>query len=179
MSTFLKVITTTGQAFIGEFEKVRTGQRYLTAVFAGAKAFNAWKVVATAHPVTGEPVTMRTREMISGRQILSAAVVVPTVEDHGYDPDNFELKQFPKQGEFGVYVFGADDVPEGGQTGVEYPVHREDETLRRYVYLAYTGLDGPDDNPDLASTIHYLDPEVSLPPGDADEDWSESEWAEA
>jgi hypothetical protein len=76
--------------------------------------------------------------MYNGMQIKSLAVVKPIAgmeTSHQYDPGNFQPVSEVQDGEYGMYIAPAENTPTGAVAGVEYPVHRDDASLRRYVIL--------------------------------------------
>jgi hypothetical protein len=141
MTTFLKAVLEDGTEVVSEFAKLEgSGQRYIGQVFAGQKPFNAWRVVGSVHPITGEPALVRSRVMLNGSQITRVTQVKPVAgreEDHGYAPDAFEPVTEVQSGEFGTWVCPSEGAPEGAVVGASYPVHRDPASMERFVYLTY------------------------------------------
>lgn len=143
-----------GDRLVSEFENLR-GIRSLSAeVMSGRKAFPVWRPVGDTHPVSGERVSIRTRTFINGRSIEAMEVVRPTVDEHGFDPENFEPAPLMKSGPNGLWAApDNEDCPEGVEPGTEFPVHRDSDTGRRYVILRIA--EGASEE-----VRHYIDPDI-------------------
>lgn len=139
---YLMATLASGEQVVSEFHKLGRIQRYVTQVQSGQKPFNAWRVVGTRHPVSGEPVLTRAREFLNGYQITRITQVEPTRADHGYEPANFRPVVTMEKGRLGLYtVPDNEDRPEAFVErdipgGMQFPVHQDPTTLRRYVVLA-------------------------------------------
>lgn len=162
-----------GEKLISEFSNLGgEGQGYATKVFAGASVFSVWRVVGNAHPVSGETVLMRTQEMVNGSQIVKLQQVKPREgleTTHGFDPANFEPVAIMQQGRYGLWIApdGSDanqPAVEGATPGVGYPVHRDDESLRRYVILRAQGEPTQIGGEPVAEVRHWLDAEGTIAP---------------
>lgn len=173
---YLMATLTNGETVISEFSKLSNVQRYIAQVFAGTKPFNVWIPVGTEHPQSGEPCLVRRREMISGSMIARVQEVEPVGEDHGHDPANFNPITLPQSGEYGSWTCpDNEDTPEGAVAGARYPVHRDPNTLRRFVFIRFDA-----ENPENTRR-HWLDPQSEpsyrnndpegFEPGDADDEW--------
>jgi hypothetical protein len=109
-----------------EFVKLANLGRYLQSARSRGYA-NVWTVTGDRHPVTGEKMTMRTREFVRASDIISARVV---------DAEG-EAIAMPPKGPYGLYRV----VEEDGTNlpvGTIIPVARDQQSLRRYVV---TGCD--------------------------------------
>jgi hypothetical protein len=177
MSKFLMATLKDGRKVVAEFSKLKgTGQGYTGRVFAQAMPFNAWRVVGHTHPVSGERVLVRTRVMINGAEIAEIAPVQPRdgIANHNYEPENFEPATEIQRGQYGVWTAPRENTPEGAQPGVAYPVHRDEVTLARFVYLSVD----PErkysiDTRDIATGVAAPVDVPSDGPGDADDDYDE------
>ena len=180
---YLQATLVSGAVVIAAFEKLGgTGQGYSTQVFAGRKPFNGWRVVGDTHPVSGEPVVLRTRTMYAGHQIASITAVKPKdgrENDHGYESGNFEPVAEIQSTEHGMYTAPTANTPEGAVAGVDYPVHRDPNDLRRYVILRAANDIGPETRfyvdaasaaPDWSDDDDVVEARHVRQPGDADED---------
>lgn len=150
------VLTTlkTGEKFISEFTKLRGLRSYSSQVMSGQKSFAAWTVVAREHPASGEPCLVRTRTFVSGTAIATMTEVAPTTEDHEYDPENFKPVEHFQKNEYGFFQFTdalAADI-EGAVAGIEYPIHRDPTSLRKYVILSVAE---PENS--VEEQRHYID----------------------
>jgi hypothetical protein len=136
---FLLATDKDGSQVVAEFSRLEgSGEGYVSRVFAGAKTFNAWKIVGDTHPVSGEKVLLRQRVMLNGKYLAKVEPVQPKEgreNDHGYDPDAFEKVTEVQGAEGGKYVCPAENGPEGAVPGVTYPIHREANSLEKYVIL--------------------------------------------
>lgn len=154
---FILVKLTDGSSVVGEFQQRQAMRRFAANVMSGQKAFPVWRTVSNAHPHSGEPVLMRTREFVNGNLILSMVEVEPvsvgTDGEVNMDPQNFQpVAAIQRKGSLGSWVAPAEATPEGAVAGASYPVHRDDSDARRYVIL----LAG---NEDREEVRHYLDAE--------------------
>jgi hypothetical protein len=151
---FLMATLNDGTQVVSAFENLGgTGQGYATQVFARVKPFNAWKNVGNTHPHSGEPVKIRTRVMYSGAEIRSISQVKPIAgreESHGYEPENFEAVSEMQHGRYGMYVAPSENTPVGAVAGAEYPIHREEDSFRRFVILRVATAD-------TVEVRHWLD----------------------
>lgn len=136
---FLKAKLEDGTEVVSEFTKLTKVQKYINQVFKGEKSFNAWKVAGDTHPDSGEPNRQRQRTLISGRTIVSVEPVVPTTQDHDYQPENFTPALLPSRGPRGFWRIPTQGVVRaGGITavpGTQYPKHRNPRSLRDYIIL--------------------------------------------
>jgi hypothetical protein len=132
-----------GAVVVGEFTKLGHIQRYVSQVFRGDKPFNAWQTVGTTHPVTGEPVLMRTRVMFNGPEILS----IVQIDEAGSAVAEVQ------GGEVGRYTVPS-PAPEGCPlpSGTIVPCHRDAATLRRFVIVDGSGTQFWLDQP-VADTV--------------------------
>lgn len=133
------VLTTlkTGEKFISQFTKLRGLRDYSSKVMSGQKSFAAWTVISEQHPASGERILVRTRTFVSGSAIATMAEVEPATEDHEYNPDNFRLIPKFQKTEWGFFTF-PETLPAGAESavsGVEYPIHKDPSSLRKYVIL--------------------------------------------
>jgi hypothetical protein len=139
MTNFLKATLQDGTEVISEFSKLQgSGERYIAQVFAGVKPFNAWKVVGHQHPQSGEAVLIRTREMYSGQQIKKVCRVQPVegqADTHGYQPQFFVPVTEIQGGQYGTWEAPAENTPQDAVAGALYPIHRDDASMERFVYL--------------------------------------------
>jgi len=181
--TYLKATTLSGLVVIAAFSKLGgSGERYVGQVFAGARPFNAWKVVGQAHPVSGEAVLLRTRVMLSGRTLSTIEAVKPIAgreETHGYDPTNFEPRVEIQGGRYGLWTVPAVETPEGLVAGTQFPINRAPDTLERYVLLRVAENGQPEKRYvlDAGRTTSYgtidemtRQPVPAAGPGDGDDD---------
>lgn len=126
---FLQAKLRDGTTVISEFSKLASVQKYANQVFAGVKPFNAWRVVGDTHPVSGEKVLLRTREMINGKEIVS----ITEVQQDGTPIITTQA------GARGLWKapLGASVEVEGVQAsaGETYPKHRDPVSMREYVIL--------------------------------------------
>jgi hypothetical protein len=174
---FVKAKLEGGESVIVEFEKLK-GIRQLSAdVMGGRKAFPIWRKVADRHPVSNEPVLVRTRTFIRGDQITEMEVVKPIAgeeETHEFRPEAFESMVLVRSNDVhGNWTAPAGEgAVVGAQAGAEYPIHRG-EDHRRYVILAW-------DEQENEQVRHYLDAEgagsvadldFDDEPADGDEPW--------
>jgi hypothetical protein len=149
MRNFLKATLLDGSEVVAEFSKLQgSGERYVGQVFYAAKPFNAWRVLRHTHPVSGEAVLVRTREMYNGNQIKKVERVQPkadvTSQQIGtLDPQYFESCPEIQGTAFGLWTAPAENTPEGAVAGVSYPIHRNEQTLERYVILRVENGDEP------------------------------------
>lgn len=137
MKRFLQATLDTGEVVVSEFSKLGNVDRYTTQVYAGAKPFNVWKIVVTVHPASGERVPSRTREMVNGRRIVKIVEV---------DANNQPIVKV-QRGEQGLWQVGADrssipGLPAEVQDGVEYPVHRDPASTRRFIIVTAADENG-------------------------------------
>jgi len=140
----VRATMTDGSQHISEFSKLRGIRRLSADVFGGRKAFPVWETVAEEHPVSGEPCRLRTRRMVSGRLIASLEAV---------DADGASI-HVVDEGVAGRVTFTEEqDIPEGVQPDVDYPLHRSPEGRRYLVVQSNTG-DGE------ADVLHYIDAEA-------------------
>lgn len=169
---FVCITLANGERHIGEFSKLKKVGAYADDVLRGRKTFNVWRVVGGTHPANGEPCLMRTRQKVNSSQITCIEEVEPVREDHEYQAVNFRGVARPQSGKAGLHRFTepvdptAEDavpVPDGARTDVEYPVHRDPESGRRFVWLSY----------DI--TRHYLDPEPAAYPVTTDMEGGQGE----
>lgn len=145
-----------GEQVISEFEELRGIRTLASDVMSGRKAFPVWRKVGDTHPVSGEAVTLRTREFISGTEVARMQVVEPIIEDHDFDPANFRPAVQLKSGRYGIWTApeDEDERPEGIEAGTQFPVHRDlEQDNRRYVILQ-VARDGADE------VRYYIDPEA-------------------
>lgn len=179
--TFLRATLRDGTQVVSVFTKLAGVENYARDVFAMRKPFNAWQIVGTAHPASGEQVLMRQRRVYNGSQIVSIEQVRPVSgreEDHGLQAENFEPVTHTARGRDGTYQFTAANAPEGAQVGIDYPVHRDptrQHGFNRYVVLriAHTSEEGQQ----VPESRYYIDrPASAAPyvevsgPADADDD---------
>jgi hypothetical protein len=137
---FLRAKLKDGQVLVSEFSQLARVERYAIQVYNGTKPFNAWKVVSTDHPVSGERQLHRERMLVNGAEIVSLQQVEPTTEDHGYEPDHFQPVAVAQRGPRGVYRVPEEDAPEevtaaGGTPGMEFPKHRDEMSFRDFIFL--------------------------------------------
>jgi hypothetical protein len=148
-----------GDKFVSEFHKLRGLGRYSADVFGGRKSFNVWKVLSRTHPASGETCLVRQRLNVGGKDILFMQQVEPNPtfapDQHAtMDPMYFQPVPIVEKGPHGLHIFAdTDDLPDGARPGIGYPIHREPETLRQYVWLDVA-----------ASRKHYLEDEISAVP---------------
>ena len=127
---FVRITRTDGSTFISQFDKLGNLGRYFSKCLASRKAFNVWTVVSTAHPVTGEPVTMRTRTLLNPEHIATVQEVTASNEP----------RAIPQLGDAGSYtVVDGDDI--ALPLGTTVPRHRDPATLDYYVITGYN-VDG-------------------------------------
>jgi hypothetical protein len=151
---FLMATLVSGLKVVSGFDNLGgSGQGYATQVFAQVKPFNAWRKIGSVHPHSGETVNIRSREMLSGAQIVKIQQVKPKAGfegSHEYEPENFEPVAEIQHGRYGVFVvdasapFGEAAIASGAVAGAEYPIHREDSTFRRYVILKVATAETPE-----------------------------------
>jgi len=142
----VRATMTDGSQHVSEFSKLRGIRRLSGDVFGGRKAFPVWATVAEAHPVSGEPCQIRTRKLVSGRLIASLEIV---------DAEGASI-QMVDEGAAGRITFTEDqDVPEGVQPGVDYPLHRSPDGRRFVVVFSNSGAGEQD-------VLHYIDDEAGV-----------------
>ncbi len=146
-----------GTKFVSEFTKLRGIGTYAAQVMTGKKALNRWHVISHEHPVSGERVLVREREMINGVEVRAMQEVMPKPDANERDvaalkPNAFIAKPSIEKGPHGLHLFDPTDEtrPEGVSTTLPYPIHRDPESLRKYVILDARGE---------TPVRHYLDPE--------------------
>jgi hypothetical protein len=185
VSIFVLATLRDGSRIVSPFTKLAGLESYSKDVFAQRKPFNAWQIVSTRHPVSGEAgVLQRRRRLISGDQIVELEEVKPKegiTNLLSLNPEDYEPVLHLQRGEGGFHVFTpareatelapAVELPEGAVPGVEYPIHREPDGYGyvRYVILRAEGMDG-EGSPELR---HYLDQRrepTTQYSGDADDD---------
>jgi len=147
---FVKAITTDGSEYVSEFTKLTNLRRYAADVMAGRKAFTAWEIVGTEHPVTGEQVLMRNRIFVNGAQIQAILQI---------DKDGLVVAIPQSDGGLGMHTVKESDGFGDTPVGTVVPVHRDSESLRRYVVGA-------------GGTVYHLDPDYSV---DNEEDEDEDD----
>jgi hypothetical protein len=142
---------------VSQFTKLRGIGTYAGNVMTGRKALNLWRVLSNEHPVSGERTLVRQRKMINGSEVAAMEEVTPLPHASPESvasllPEAFEPKPHIEKGPHGLYQFEATDEtrPEGVSTTLPYPIHRDPDSLRRYVVL-----DARTDPP----RRHYLDSE--------------------
>lgn len=186
-SKFLMATLASGVAVVAEFSRLNgSGQGYASQVFSGRKPFNAWRVVGSTHPHSGEAVLVRSREMYNGSEVVKVAQVRPLAgreETHNYDPANFEIVQEMQKGQYGMWTAPTENTPEGAVAGAAYPIHREPESLRRYAILKVAQGEDAErrfylDGQDGAGVASAHDERDAAGPGDGDEDGGDGEDAE-
>lgn len=162
---FVKITTPAGD-FVSEFKKLRRLGKYASDIFAGRKAFNVWRTTATVHP-SGETVLFRTRTLIPASQITALAEVEPlaTRAEGSLDAAHFQPAARMQRGQFGTWL--APDGVAGATPGERYPIHREPDTLRRYVNLAVP--------PNGPATTYFLDATAQPAPAQESSDEDEDE----
>lgn len=162
---FLQATLADGGKVVSEFSKLGRVERYVNQVFTGAKPFNAWKVVGTEHPHSGERVLIRTRAMLNGTNIVSIeeVEVKPEIGDnHQYLPENFLPKASLQKGQYGFWTAPEDGSVENAVAGAQYPVRKDEATLRRYVILR-VGDPSADPSEVASQEIrHFLDAERAV-----------------
>jgi len=174
---FLLITASDGTQFISEYRKLGNIEKYLKRTFFENKPLNVWNVVSEVHPDSGEAVLYRTRTIVNGRNVISVQEVTPVEGRQGddYSPESFELKPVLERGQFGTWTAPTTEgaLVVDARPGATYPIHRDAESMRRYVILkAGQGED---------ETRHYLDPErppyssSSFAPVSARDDFSEED----
>jgi hypothetical protein len=182
---YLKATLQDGRAVIGEFAKLAKVQRYVIQVLSGQRPFNVWHETGSVNPVNGEAVRVRTREMVFGNFIRSIEEVDPAPgyeTTHQYEPSRFLPHAEVEHGEFGVFIAPRENCPEGLVPGGTYTVHRDPQTLRKYVIaqvFSERALPGGEVAQD-PERRHYLDPEgqpvtIGLVEGDDDSSFDDDE----
>lgn len=179
--TYLRATLRDGTQVVSVFTKLTNVENYARDVFAMRKPFNAWAIVGTQHPASGEPVLMRQRRVINGGQIVGIEAVKPVSgreEDHGLAAENFEPVTHTRRGRDGTYAFTDANAPEGAQAGIDYPVHRDptrQHGYNRYVILRIAHSDEAGGM--VPESRYYIDrPASAAPfievsgPADADDD---------
>lgn len=137
-TTYLMATLTDGRKVVSEFSKLGKIAAYVAQTFARMRPFNAWKVESTEHPVSGERVLFRSRELISGEYIVSITEVEPAEgheEDHDYNAAFFKPVARMQKGEKGIWVAPENDTPEGAVALTEYPLHYDAANWQSYVIL--------------------------------------------
>ena len=166
---FAEATLNDGSKVVSEFSKLGGIGNYSAAVMAGRKGFNAWRVVGTIHPASGEPCLVRERTVLNGSEIRSIREVTPLPgreQDHGYDPGAFQGVQEVQSGQYGIWRAPTNgSAVEGAVPGMEYPVHRDEGTLEKYVILRWA-----EDGEGGGEVRHYFERGVvPLGPGDGDD----------
>lgn len=173
---FVKATLMDGEAVIVEFDKLK-GIRQLSAdVMGGRKAFPIWRKVSERHPVSNEPVLVRTRTFLRGDQIKEMQVVKPREgfdDTHNLQPEHFEAEVHMKSGRDGLWKApSGEGAVVGAQAGTDYPIHRDEATHRRYVILAW-------DENEAEQVRHFLDAEsAGVTESRSYEDDGDGEWDE-
>lgn len=139
-----------GTQVVSRFRKLTKLGRYAAAVLSGQKAFNVWAVAGDTHPKSGEATQMRSRELLSGTQILKLEQVRAN-EDGNYEP-----VAYCGRGSRGYHTFRGENIPEGAAKGVRYPKHRDPSTMRDYVILA-VGAPAEGVNAAAPDVTYFLD----------------------
>lgn len=172
---FLRALLKDGTQVVSEFSKLGRVERYVVAVFLGHKPFNAWKVQGHAHPVSGEQVLLRQRLMLNGKNIISIEQVESMVGDaHGYNPDNFREVTVMQKGKNGLYKVPETGGPEGVPVGTEFPIHRDEHSLRRYVILRKGNPAAEAGTVESVDQLFFLDPESQVPAyTERENDWND------
>jgi hypothetical protein len=180
VSMYVKATLKDGTIIISPFTQLNGLEGYAANVMSGRKPFNAWQIVSTTHPVSGERgVLQRRRRLVSGDQITELEEVKPLAgtDPSALNPDDFEPVIHVKRGEGGFHKFqpGTEEqpLPEHAAAGVEYPIHREADGYGyvRYVILKVEAEGQPEVR--FYLDARRADPETSGPvlhTGDADED---------
>lgn len=133
---FVRVTLKDGEQAVSEFSKMRGIGTYASEVMSGRKAFALWRPVAQTHPISGAPCLVRSRVMVNGTEVRNMEVVIPTTEEHNFDPRNFTPLPNIQRGPYGLWTVPEnEDRPEGVPVGAQFPVYRDSVTLRRYVVL--------------------------------------------
>lgn len=138
MKRYLEAQLADGTRVIGEFRRLAKVGRYVAAVMGGYRPFEVWQVVGETHPASGEKCLVRTRQSISGRSITSIREVKPRADldgPHNSVPTNFEPVARVQRGPFGLFTVTEGLGVEGAQVGVEYPVHRDPTSLRKFIIV--------------------------------------------
>lgn len=167
---FLRAKLIDGTQVISEFTKLGRTERYVNQVFTGQKPFNAWRIVGRAHPVSGEAVVLRTRLMLNGSQVVAVEQVVPTIEDHNYDPANFKSAETVQKGSQGIYTVPEQDVPEplaGVAPGTQYPIHRDDGSFRKFIVTRVANPEAEAGSAESIDQRFYLDGQGERAPATA------------
>lgn len=179
--TYVQATLKNGTVVVSAFTKLAGVENYGRDVFAGRKPFNAWEIVGTTHPASGEAVLVRRRRIYNGSEIASLEEVRSVVgEDHGLDPANFEPVLHVQRGRHGsLHRFTEGNAPEGAVTGLDYPVHTDPARahgFQKYVILR-VAQPAVGDEPGSPEQRFYLERPVSPAPfvevqgpADADDD---------
>lgn len=157
---FLKATLQDGTDVVSEFSKLASPQKYANQVFGGLKPFNAWKVVGSTHPHSGERVLVRERVMYNGKLVMAITEVEPTTEQHDLLPSNFQPVSVMQKGGRGFYT-----VPEAAPqddlvSGARYPIHRDPSTFRDYVVVRAAQEEGGEEGGtmvEVSEVRYYLD----------------------
>ena len=156
---FLMATLADGRRVVSEFTELSKVQKYALDVFSGRSTFNAWRVVGTVHPASGERVLMRERELIDGRHIVSLQQVEPKpglTMPHEYEPSRFQPVVLMKEGEYGLWRVptGTTAESEGvvAMPDVDYPQHRDARSLRDFVILR-----AANEAEDISEVRYYTD----------------------
>lgn len=167
---FLMATLVDGTKVVGQFEQLGgSGQGYAEQVMRGVKAFNAWRVVGTNHPASGEPCLLRIREMIAGSRIQSIQQVHPTVSNHNYAWTNFQPVVELQKGQYGNWTAPSVGAPEGVVAGMDYPVHRDPADGRRYVIVKVAGEPETVGGEPVPEQRYYVDATTLAPVVDRDD----------
>lgn len=152
---FLKIITTSDDIYVSEYRKLGNIEKYLKRVFYENKPLNVWHVISEVHPDSGEAVLYRRRLVLNGKNIVAVEEVVPTESRRGndYSPNLFQPKPVIEKGQYGTWTAPTTEgaLVVDARPGATYPIHRDPESVRRYVVLK--AGEGEDE------IRHYLDPE--------------------
>lgn len=130
-----------GERLISQFTKLRGLGSYASKVMSGQKALNVWTIISTTHPASGERCLVRTRRQISGSDVVEMQEVTPRASATPQavarlEPEAFEPALQIEKGPHGLHTFAAgEDLPVGAQAGIPYPLHRDPQTLHKYVVL--------------------------------------------
>jgi hypothetical protein len=168
---FLRVTLNDGRSYVSEFSKLGRVQRYVTQVMAGQKPFNVWSIVGRTHPVSGEPFLTRSRLMLNGSDILAVEQVErkASADPDSMNPLDFRPVVQHEKMRGGLYKTPSEGIVHDDYTlpgDTEFPIHRDDATLRRFVYAVYS---------ETAPVRHWLDPEAPVYAGSVGEDEDEDE----
>jgi hypothetical protein len=88
---YLKVTLSDGTTLTSTFARLANIGAYVRKVLMGAEAFPVYTTLATAHPITGEVVDMRSRSFLNRDEIVSItevdasgnAIVIPAPAERG------------------------------------------------------------------------------------------------